>query len=100
MMIKINDKFCIDADENQFILKEFGTVQDENSKNFGEVTQTTLGYYGTLEQALNGLEKILSRRAVKTKDYTLKQAIDEIWKLHNEIFECLKVNSNDTAVSQ
>ena len=40
-MIKINDKFCIDADEQQFTLKEIGTVQDEKSKNYGEETQTT-----------------------------------------------------------
>ena len=99
-MIKINDKFCIDSDGNQFIVKELGTVQDQKSKNYGEETQTTLGYYGTLEQALNGLEKILSRRAIKIKDYTLKQAIDEIRKLHDEIFECLKVNSNETVVEQ
>ena len=64
-MIKINDKFCIDADENQFILKEIGTVQDKESKNYGEKTQTTLGYYATLEGALIGLEKILIRRSIK-----------------------------------
>lgn len=89
-MIKINDKFCIDADENQFVLKEIGTVQDEKSKNFGEETQTTLGYYSTLEQAIFGLEKILSRRTIKVKDYTLKQAIAEIREIHNEIFSVLR----------
>ena len=89
-MIKINDKFCVDADEQQFTLKEIGTLQDKNSKNYGEETQTTLGYYATLEGALSGLEKILTRRAIKVKDYTLKQAIDEIRSLHNEIFECVK----------
>ena len=65
MMININDKFKIDADENQFILKEVGTVQDKESRNYGEETQTTLGYYGTLEQSILGLEKILQRRSIK-----------------------------------
>ena len=84
-MININGKFKIDADENQFILKEVGTVQDKESKNYGEETQTTLGYYGTLEQAILGLEKILQRRAIKVKDYTLQEFVEELRAIHNEI---------------
>ena len=84
-MINVNGKFKIDADENQFILKEIGTVQDKESKNYGEETQTTLGYYGTLEQAILGLEKILQRRAIKVKDYTLQEFVEELRAIHNEI---------------
>ena len=89
-MIKINDKYIIDSDENQFIVKEIGVVQDEKSKNYGEETQTTLGYYGTLEQAILGLEKMLQRRAIRIKDYTLKEFVEEIRKIHNEVFKCIK----------
>lgn len=89
-MIKINDKFVVDSDESQFVLKELSTIQDEKSKNFGQETQMVLGYYSTLEQSLCGLEKILSRRAIKIKDYTLKEAIEELKKIHNEIFGCIK----------
>ena len=89
-MIKINDKFVVDSDESQFVLKELSTIQDEKSKNFGQETQMVLGYYSTLEQSLCGLEKILSRRAIKIKDYTLKEAIEELRKIHNEIFGCIK----------
>lgn len=85
-MVNVNGKFKIDADENQFILKEIGTVQDKESKNYGEETQTTLGYYGTLEQAILGLEKILQRRAIKVKDYTLKEFVEEIRAIHEEVF--------------
>ena len=85
-MININEKFCIDSDENQFILKELGTVQDKESKNYGEETQTTLGYFNTVEQALLCLEKILLRRAIKVKDYTLKQAVEEIRAIHKDIW--------------
>ena len=35
-MIKFKDKFIIDADEHNIVIRELGTVQDENSKNFGE----------------------------------------------------------------
>ena len=89
-MIKINDKFVVDSDESQFVLKELSTIQDEKSKNFGQETQMVLGYYSTLEQSLCGLEKILSRRAIKIKDYTLKEAIEQLRKIHNEIIGCIK----------
>lgn len=89
-MIKINEKFVIDADENQFVLKELGTVQDEKSKNFGEETQTVLGYFSIIENALTYLEKVLLRRAIKIKDYTLKEAVDEMRAIHEDVFKCVK----------
>ena len=89
-MIKINEKFVIDADENQFVLKELGTVQDEKSKNFGEETQTVLGYFSIIENALTYLEKVLLRRAIKIKDYTLKEAVTEMRAIHEDVFECIK----------
>lgn len=89
-MIKINEKFVIDADENQFVLKELGTVQDEKSKNFGEETQTVLGYFSIIENALTYLEKVLLRRAIKIKDYTLKEAVAEMRAIHEDVFKCVK----------
>lgn len=89
-MIEINEKFKIDSDENQFILKEIGTVQDETSKNFGEQTQTILGYFGTVEQALICLEKIMLRRAIRTKDYTLKEAVELMRSFNNELINCIQ----------
>lgn len=89
-MVEINEKFVIDADENQFILKEVGTVQDEKSKNYGEETLSTLGYFTSIEQALLSLEKILTRRAIKIKNYTLKTIVDEIRAIHEDIFKCIK----------
>ena len=89
-MIKINEKFVIDADENQFVLKELGTVQDEKSKNFGEETQTVLGYFSIIENALTYLEKVLLRRAIKIKDYTLKEAVDKMRAIHEDVFKCVK----------
>ena len=89
-MIKINEKFCIDSDESQFLLKEISKIQDKDSKNFGKDTYTVLGYYATLEQSLSGLEKILSRRAIRIKDCNLKEAIGELRKIHEDIFKCVK----------
>ena len=88
-MIKINDNFGIDADEHQFILKEFSTIKDAESKNFGKPTEVVLGYYTTLANAINGLEKILSRRMVKIKDYTLKEAVEGIKAIHDDVCKCV-----------
>lgn len=91
-MIKINEQYCIDADDNNFILKEIGTVQDEKSKNYGEKKEVVLGYYVSLEQALSGLETIMQRRAIKIKDMTLKEVKSEIRVIHDEVFKILKEN--------
>lgn len=90
-MIKINDKFGIDADEHNFILKEFSTIQDVNSKNYGADTESILGYYPNLASAVNGLEKILSKRAIRIKDYTLKEAVEEMRRIHDDV--CASVRS-------
>lgn len=89
-MITGYKNFVIDADDNNIILKELGTVKDETSKNYGEETQTILGYYCTLEQALIGLEKILIRRSIKDKSHTLKTIVEEIRALHNDLKKLIK----------
>lgn len=89
-MININDRFKIDSDENQFILKEISTVQDVTSKNFGEPTQSILGYFSSVEQALIYLEKIMLRRAIRTKDYTLKEVIELMRSFNNELINCIQ----------
>lgn len=89
-MIKINDKYYIKADDNQYILCEKGTIQDKESKNYGNDTETILGYYGSLEHALQGLEKIYGRRMIVDKDYTLKQAIDEIRSFNDDLIKTIR----------
>ena len=53
-MIKIDDKFFIDADSNSYTLKEKDKIQDKKSKNYGEEVFRDRGYYVTLEGVLNG----------------------------------------------
>ncbi len=85
-MIKINDNLIIDADDNQFIVKQVRTVQDPKSKNKGKQIYDVWGYYITLEGALRGVKKLLQRRTVRDKDVTLKTLLDEIKKIHEDIF--------------
>ena len=63
-MIKINDRFYIDADTSCYKLQEKTTVQDETSKNFGQEVFKDLGYYTTLESCLNGILKTLTREYI------------------------------------
>ena len=89
-MVKGYKNFIFDADDNNIVLKELGTVQDKESKNYGEETQIILGYYSTLEQAIFGLEKILVRRSIKDKSHTLKSIVEEIRKLHDDLKNLIK----------
>ena len=85
-MLKINNKFRVDADEQQFMLKEFSKIQDKESKNYGKETCNVIGYFATIEGALSYLEKLLLRRAVSKRNYNLKTIVAEIRKIHEEVF--------------
>ena len=78
-MIKINDRFYINATSNCYTLQEKSTVQDEKSKNFGQETFKDLGYYTTIEDCLNGFLKR------KTREYISKESINTIQDLKKEI---------------
>ena len=78
-MIKIDDRFYINATTNCYSLQEKTTVKDENSKNFGQDFFKDLGYYTTIEDCLNGFLK------VKTREYISKETINTIQDLKKEI---------------
>lgn len=84
-MIKINENYVIDSDDNQVILKEKRVVQE--GKTAGSEVWDTLGYFSGVGQAAKCLEKILQRRAIREKDYTLKEFGGVIKKIHEDIFK-------------
>jgi len=43
-MIKITDRFYINANTNSYVLQEKTTVKDEQSKNYGQEIFKDLGY--------------------------------------------------------
>ena len=67
-MIKVTDRFYIDANTNCYVLKEKTIVQDENSKNYGQEIFKDLGYYTNLESLLNGILKITTREFIARED--------------------------------
>lgn len=77
-MIKIDDKFYIDADSNSYTLKEKDKIQDKKSKNYGEEVFRDRGYYVTLEGVLNGYLKAQTREFVQNNETDIKELIKEI----------------------
>lgn len=84
-MININENFIIDSDDTQVIVKEKRVVQE--GKSAGTECWDVLGYYGSVGQAAKGLEKVLQRRAIREKDYTLKEFGEVVKKIHEDIFK-------------
>lgn len=79
-MIKIDEKFFIDADSNSYTLKEKDKIQDKKSKNYGEEVFRDRGYYVTLDGVLNGYLKAQTRDYVQNNDVDVKELIKEIKK--------------------
>ena len=79
-MIKIDDKFFIDADSNSYTLKEKDKIQDKKSRNYGEEVFRDRGYYVTLEGVLNGYLKAQTREFVQNNEADIKELIKEIKK--------------------
>ena len=72
-MIKINDKYYIDADSKNYTLKEKTTVKSKDgieSEGFKE-----LGYYTTLESLFNGLLKTELRAFISENDNARIEAL-------------------------
>lgn len=78
-MIKVTDRFYIDANMNCYTLREKTIVQDTNSKNYGQEVLKDLGYYTSLESCLQGILK------TTTREYISKQEENSIYDLIKEI---------------
>lgn len=78
-MVKVTDRFYIDANTNCYVLKEKTIVQDTNSKNYGQEVLKDLGYYTSLESCLQGILK------TTTREYISKQEENSIYDLIKEI---------------
>ena len=78
-MIKINDRFYINASINYYSLQEKTTVQDKASKNYGNEIYKDIGYYTTIEGCIKGLLKITTREFIcKETKNNLQELIDFI----------------------
>lgn len=83
-MIKINEKYFIDADNNNFVLKEYLGKRLNKKTNEKEDTYEIWGYYNTIESTLNGLVKKELRKFISKQEINslndLQQKIDDLHK--------------------
>ena len=86
-MIKIADRFYIDANSNCYVLKEKTIVQDENSKNYKQEIFKDAGYYTSLESLLRGILKTTTREFIAREE---ENSIQDLIKEINEVDEFLK----------
>lgn len=91
-MVKITDRFYINATTNCYTLQEKTTVQDENSENYGKEIYKDLGYYTNLENCLQGILKTTTREFIsQEQENSVKELIEQV-KLQNDFLKSLKLN--------
>jgi len=87
-MIKLLDNLYIDADVNQYILKnKTNTI----NKSTGESIYKVLGYYSDVSGAVLGASKYLFRKQVQSNDLTLKEAENAFKAIENDIQKSVKI---------
>lgn len=79
-MVRITDRFYIDANTNCYTLKEKTTIQDKESENYGKEVFKDLGYYVSLEYCLKGLLKTTTREYISKNDTEIRDLIKEVKK--------------------
>ena len=77
MKIMIDDIYGICSDEANYILFEL-KIRGEKAKNVGEVVESNVGYYGTIQAALKGYAKISTRQPNQDGYKELLQKLDAI----------------------
>lgn len=84
-MIKINDKYYIDADTRNYTLKEKTTIK--NKEGLESEGYRDLGFYTTLDSLLNGLIKTELRAFISKSD---NESIEKLLNKIQEIEKFLK----------
>lgn len=74
-MLKITEKYYIDANTNCYTLKEKAIVQEQESKNYGKEIFKDLGYYTSIESCLKGILKASTRELIASNDVDIKELL-------------------------
>lgn len=90
-MIKINDKYYINANSHCFTLQERVVVKNTESANYGKEVYNDLGYYTTIDSCLKAVLKY------ETRSYVSQKTINSIQELLDKLDELnmkLELNRN------
>lgn len=91
-MIKVTDRFYINASSNCYTLQEKTTVQDDKSQNYGKEIFKDLGYYTTLENCLQGILKTTTREFIaQEQENGIKELLTQV-KMQTEFLKNLKLD--------
>lgn len=87
-MIKIDEKYLINANESCYTLERKTKIKDPNSKNYGKEVNEIEGYYTSIDGALNGYLKIKMRKYISSEEEnTIQEAIKQLENLRLEVFK-------------
>lgn len=73
-MIRITDKLFIAVDSNNYTLM----IKTGRFTKKGEEINLTIGYFGSLENALNAAADYISKQKLSEGECSLKEAVDVI----------------------
>ena len=76
-MIRINNDYLIDCDGLQYILK-IDRHRKKERKGIESMVTDTIGYYGTLEGALEGYTDYMTRKRHAAAEMSIKDALTVI----------------------
>ena len=91
MKLQLDGQYFIKTDENNFILCEVKWY-GEDSKNYGDCFDFTVGYYGTMELALKGFLKHAIRNATYggQEIKTVEEMLAKLESINEKIVKALK----------
>lgn len=81
-MVRIDENYVIDVDENCYTVK----FDKHKTDKKGKAVYDVCGYYSSLENAIKGVIKSMSTKALSEGIYTLEQAV-QIVCYYNRCFE-------------
>ena len=82
-MIKVSDRWIVDADTMCFILKEIKI--HKKGKKAGETTEVIKGYFSSIPEALKRIYDTEVQEKVASTDMDLKSAIAEIHSIREMV---------------
>lgn len=86
-MIKVTDRFYINATTHCYVLQEKTTIKDRESENYGKEIFKDLGYYVTIEGCLKGILKTTMREYINREE---ENSIQELIKQINNASKFLQ----------
>ena len=84
-MIKISDRWVIDADSMCYILKE--TKINQKGNNVGKEREEVKGYFSSVPEALKRIYDTEVMEKVSSTDLDLKSAIDEMNAIRERVIQ-------------